>query len=169
MGNGTDALEIALRTLNIGYGDEVITAPNSFISTANAIINVGAKPVFVDISKNDYNMDYKLLEEKITNKTKAIIVVSLYGQMTDYDKINEIAGKYNVTVIEDGAQSFGATFNGKKSCSVTKIGCTSFFPSKPLGGFGDGGACFTNDDELGNKMRALKNHGCVKKIGRAHV
>ncbi len=148
--NGTDALQIALMALGVQPGDEVITVPFTWISTAEVICIIGAKPVFVDVDPLTYNMNPKLLEAKITDKTKAIIPVSLYGQMVDLFEINKIAEKYNIPIIEDGAQSFGATHHGHKSCSCSseismwKIGCTSFFPSKPLGCFGDGGACFTN-------------------------
>ena len=167
--NGTDALKIALLALDVGHEDEVITVAHSWISTAEVIPLVGAKPVFVDIEEDTFNLDPSKLEEKITNKTKAIIVVSLYGYMPDYDIINHIANKHNIPVIEDGAQSFGATYKGKKSGSVTTIGTTSFFSSKPLGCYGDGGACFTNDDELAAKLRAIKNHGGVKRFHHKYI
>lgn len=167
--NGTDALKIALLALDVGYEDEVITVAHSWISTAEVIPLVGAKPVFVDIVEDTFNLDPSKLEEKITDKTKAIIVVSLYGYMPDYDLINHIANKHNIPVIEDGAQSFGATYKGKKSGSVTTIGTTSFFPSKPLGCYGDGGACFTNDNELAAKLRAIKNHGGVKRFHHKYI
>ena len=130
--NGTDALKIALLALGVGVDDEVITVAHSWISTVEVISIINAKPVFVDIESKTFNMDPEKLEEKITSKTKAIIVVSLYGQMPDFDKINEIANKHNIPVIEDGAQSFGALYNGKRSCSVTTIGTTSFFPIKAI-------------------------------------
>ena len=167
--NGTDALKIALLALGVGFGDEVITVSYSWISTAEVISIINAKPVFVDIEEITYNMDSSLLEHKITDKTKAIIVVSLYGQIADIDSINNIANKYNIPVIEDGAQSFGATYNGKKSCSLTTIGTTSFFPSKPLGCYGDGGACFTNDDELEIKIRSIKSHGGLKRFHHKYI
>ena len=167
--NGTDALKIALLALDVGVDDEVITVAHSWISTVEVISIINAKPVFVDIDPTTFNMDPGKLEEKITKKTKAIIVVSLYGQMADYDRINEIADKYNIPVIEDGAQSFGALYKKKRSCSVTTIGTTSFFPSKPFGCYGDGGACFTNDPDLEKKMRAIKSHGNVKRFHHKYV
>jgi len=167
--NGTDALQISLMALGVGVGDEVITVSHSWISTVESISIINAIPVFVDIESNTFNMDPKKIEEKITNKTKAILVVSLYGQMPDYDKINEIAERHNIPVIEDGAQSFGALYKGKRSCSVTTIGTTSFFPSKPLGCYGDGGACFTNDLELEKKIRAIKSHGGVKRFHHKYI
>jgi len=157
--SGTDALLIAMMALDIGVGDEVITTPFSFIATAETIVLLGARPVFVDIDPKTYNLDPALLEAAITNKTKAIMPVSLYGQCADYDAINAIAAKHEIPVIEDGCQSFGATYKGKKSCALTTIGCTSFFPSKPLGCYGDGGACFTDDDELAKAMREIRVHG----------
>jgi len=159
VGSGTDALLIAMMALGIGHGDEVITTPFSFIATAETIALLGAKPVFVDIDPKTYNLDPSLLEVAITDKTKAIMPVSLYGQCADYDAINAIAEKRGLPVIEDGCQSFGATYKGRKSCGLTTIGCTSFFPSKPLGCYGDGGACFTNDDELAKAMREIREHG----------
>lgn len=157
--SGTDALLIALMALGIKQGDEVITSPFSFFATAEVIILLGAKPVFVDIDPLTYNINPNLIEAAITPKTKAIMPVSLYGQCADFDAINAIAAKYNIPVIEDAAQSFGATYKGLRSCSLTTIGCTSFFPSKPLGCFGDGGACFTNDSQLADKMREIRIHG----------
>ena len=161
--SGTDSLEIALRALDIGPGDEVITVPFTWISSAEVIGLVGAKPVFVDIEPATYNLDVNLLEAAITPRTKAIMPVSLFGQMPDYDRINAIAGKHGIPVIEDGAQSFGATQRGRRSCGVTLIGSTSFFPAKPLGCYGDGGALFANDDALTEKMRAIRTHGGVKR------
>ena len=161
--SGTDSLEIALRALGIGHGDEVITVPFTWISTAEVIGLVGAKPVFVDIEPETYNIDVDLIEAAITPRTKALLPVSLFGQMPDYDRINAIAAKHNLPVIEDGAQSFGATQRGRRSCGVTFIGSTSFFPAKPLGCYGDGGALFTNDDALAEKMRAIRTHGGLKR------
>lgn len=157
--SGTDALLIAMMALNLGPGDEVITTPFTFIATGETIALLGAKPVFIDVDPKTYNMDPKLIEAAITPNTKAIMPVSLYGQCCDADAINTIAEKHNLVVIEDAAQSFGATYKGRKSCGLTTIGCTSFFPSKPLGAYGDGGACFTNDDELAKLMREISNHG----------
>ena len=156
--SGTDALLIALMVMDIQPGDEVITTPFTFISTAEVISLVGATPVFVDIDEKTYNIDSTKIEEKITSKTKAIIPVSLYGQVADMDEINAIAQKYNLIVIEDAAQSFGATYKGK-SCNLSDFGATSFFPSKPLGCYGDGGALFTNDDAMAEKARMILAHG----------
>ncbi len=157
--SGTDALLIALMALGIKEGDEVITSPFSFFATAEVILLLGAKPVFVDIDPLTYNINPSLLEIAITSKTKAIMPVSLYGQCADLDAINAIAAKYNLPVIEDAAQSFGATYKGHRSCSLTTIACTSFFPSKPLGCYGDGGACFTNNSDLAAKMKEIRLHG----------
>lgn len=161
--SGTDALLIALMALDITSGDEIITTPFSFFATAEVIALLGAKPVFVDIDTNTYNIDPYKIESVITSRTKAIMPVSLYGQCADYDLINEIAARHNLPVIEDAAQSFGATYKGRKSCALTTIGCTSFFPSKPLGCFGDGGACFTNDAHLAARMKEIRIHGQSKR------
>lgn len=157
--SGTEALLIAMMALEIGPGDEVITSPFTFIATGEMIALLGAVPVFVDIDPNTYNLDPGLIEAAFTPKTKAIMPVSLYGQCADFDAINAIAAKYNLPVIEDGCQSFGASYKGRKSCNLSTIGCTSFFPSKPLGCYGDGGACFTNDDALAKRMRQIMSHG----------
>lgn len=157
--SGTDALLMALMALDIQPEDEVITTPFSFIATAEVIALLRAKPVFVDIDPHTYNIVPALIEQAITSKTKAIMPVSLYGQCADFDAINAIAAKYNIAVIEDAAQSFGATYKGKRSCNLSTIGCTSFFPSKPLGGYGDSGACFTNDEALAQKLKQIRNHG----------
>jgi UDP-2-acetamido-2-deoxy-ribo-hexuluronate aminotransferase len=161
--SGTDSLEIALRALDIGPGDEVITVPFTWISSTEVIGLVGARPVFVDIDPMTYNIDINQIAAAITPRTKAILPVSLFGQMPDYGAINAIAAEHNLTVIEDGAQSFGATQHGRKSCAVTRIGSTSFFPAKPLGCYGDGGALFTDDDSLNDKMRAIRTHGGLKR------
>lgn len=161
--SGTCSLEIALRALGIGPGDEVITVPFTWISSAEVIGLVGARPVFVDIEASSFNLDIKQLEAAITPQTKAIIPVSLFGQMPDYAQINAIAERHGIAVIEDGAQSFGATQNGERSCGVTQIGSTSFFPAKTLGCYGDGGALFTNDDKLEETMRAIRTHGGLKR------
>ena len=157
--SGTDALLISLMVLEVGAGDEVVTTPFTFIATGETIALLGAKPVFVDIDGRSYNLDPSLLEAAITPKTRAILPVSLYGQCPDMDAINVIAAKYGIPVIEDAAQSFGATYRGRKSCALSSIGCSSFFPSKPLGCYGDAGACFTDDDELATKMRRIRVHG----------
>lgn len=157
--SGTDALLIAMMALNIKAGDEVITSPFSFFATAEVIALLGAIPVFVDIDPQTYNIDINQLEQAITTKTKLIMPVSIYGQCPDFDRINAIAEKYNLPVVEDGAQSFGAKFKDRMSCNLSTIGCTSFFPTKPLGCYGDGGACFTNDDELAQAMREIRVHG----------
>lgn len=161
--SGTDALLIALMALDIGVDDEVITSPFSFFATAEVISLLGAKPVFVDIDPNSYHIDASQIEAVITKNTKAIMPVSLYGQCADMDEINAIAAKYHLPVIEDAAQSFGATYKGRQSCGLTTIGCTSFFPSKPLGCYGDGGACFTNDANLAARMNEIHAHGQSKR------
>jgi len=157
--SGTDALLLALMALDIGAGDEVITTPFTFIATAEVIALLGATTVFVDIDETTYTIDPAQIEAAITEKTKAILPVSLYGQCADMEAINAIAARYELPVIEDACQSFGATQNGKQSCNLSTIGCTSFFPSKPLGAYGDGGAVFTSDDALAEKIRMLLNHG----------
>lgn len=157
--NGTDALQVAQMALGIGPGDEVITPGFTYIATAETVALLRAKPVYVDIDPRTYNLDPVLLEAAITPRTKAIIPVSLYGQCADFDAINAIAAKHGIPVIEDAAQSFGATYKGRKSCNLTTIACASFFPSKPLGCYGDGGAIFTNDDELAKVMRQIARHG----------
>jgi len=161
--SGTDSLEIALRALDVGPGDEVITVPFTWISSSEVIGLVGAKPVFVDVTAADYNMDVDLIEGAITPRTKVIMPVSLFGQMPDYARINALAARHGITVIEDAAQSFGATQSSRRSCAVTKISSTSFFPAKPLGCYGDGGALFTDDDALNEKMRAIRTHGGLKR------
>jgi UDP-2-acetamido-2-deoxy-ribo-hexuluronate aminotransferase len=161
--SGTDSLEIALRALGIGPGDEVITVPFTWISTAEVILLVGAKPVFVDIAAADFNIDVGQIEAAITPRTKALLPVSLFGQMPDYDRINALAARHGLAVIEDAAQSFGATRNGRRSCGVTAISSTSFFPAKPLGCYGDGGALFTTDEALAEKMRAIRSHGGLQR------
>lgn len=158
--SGTEALLISLMALDIGPGDEVITTPFTFIATAEVIALLGARPVFVDVEADTGLIDASLLEREITPRTKAIIPVSLYGQMPDMSRINEIAEVHGgIPVIEDAAQSFGATLDGRRSCGVSSIGCTSFFPSKPLGCYGDGGAIFTDDDTIAEAMRMIRVHG----------
>jgi len=157
--NGTDALQIALMALGVGPGDEVITPGFSYIATAEAAVLLGAKVVYIDIDPVSYNMDPAMLEAAITPRTKAIIPVSLFGLPADFDAINEIAARHGIPVIEDGAQSFGASYKGRKSCNLSTIGCTSFFPSKPLGCYGDGGAIFTSDEELAKVIRQIARHG----------
>ena len=161
--SGTDALLIALLAIGIKPGDEIITTPFTFISSSEVISQLGAVPVFVDIEEDTYNINANKIEDKITNRTKAIIPVSLYGQTADMDLINEIANRNNLLVIEDAAQSFGAFYKGNKSCNLSQIGCTSFFPSKPLGCYGDGGALFTSDDEFAEKARIFLAHGSKKR------
>ena len=164
--SGTDALLIALMTLNIGPGDEVITVPYTWISTAEVIALLHAKPVFVDIQPDTFNMDPDKIEAAITPNTRAIMPVSIYGQCADMTRISAIAQKHDIPVIEDGAQSFGATHHGRKSSSLSTIGCTSFFPSKPLGCYGDGGAIFTDDDSLADTIRRIRVHG--QKVKHQH-
>ena len=167
--NGTDALQIAQMALGVGHGDEVIVPGFSYIATAETPAVLGAKPVYVDIDPKTYNMDPAKLEAAITPLTKAIIPVSLYGQCADFDTINAIAEKHGIPVIEDGAQSFGASYKGRKSCNLSTIGCTSFFPSKPLGCYGDGGAIFTNDDELATVLRQVARHGQGRRYHHIRV
>lgn len=167
--NGTDALQIAQMALGVGHGDEVIVPGFSYIATAETPAVLGAKPVYVDIDPRTYNLNPEKLESAITPRTKAIIPVSLYGQCADFDKINAIAKKHGIPVIEDGAQSFGASYKGRKSCNLTTIGCTSFFPSKPLGCYGDGGAIFTNDDELATILRQIARHGQDRRYHHVRV
>ena len=161
--NGTDALQIALMASGVGPGDEVITPAFSYIATAEATALLGAKPVYVDVDPSTFNINPKLIESKISSKTKAIIPVSLYGQPADFKKINEIARKHKLVVIEDAAQSFGAEQNGLKSCNLSDIACTSFFPTKPLGCYGDGGAMFTSDEKIAEKLRKIARHGQTKR------
>ena len=157
--NGTDALQIALMAIEVGPGDEVITPGFSYIATAEATALLGAKPIYVDVDPSTFNIDPDLIEKKITKQTKAIIPVSLYGQAADFDLINEIANRHNLIVIEDAAQSFGAEYKGKKSCNLSTVACTSFFPTKPLGCYGDGGAIFTSDIDLATRCRRIARHG----------
>lgn len=167
--NGTDALQIAQMALGIGPGDEVITPGFTYIATAETVALLGAKPVYVDIDPRTYNIDPQLLEAAITPRTKAIIPVSLYGQCADFDAINAIAAKHGIPVIEDAAQSLGATYKGRRSGNLSTIACTSFFPSKPLGCYGDGGAIFTNDDELAKVLRQVARHGQDRRYHHIRV
>jgi len=167
--SGTDALLMALMALEVGPGHEVITTPFSFIATGEMIALLGAKPVFVDIDPRTFNIDAQKIEQAITGDTRAIIPVSLYGQCADYDSINEIAARHDIPVIEDGAQSFGAGYNGRKSCGLTTVGCASFFPSKPLGAYGDAGACFTDDDELARVLREIRIHGQDRRYHHSRI
>ncbi|MGH6634895.1 MAG: DegT/DnrJ/EryC1/StrS family aminotransferase [Gammaproteobacteria bacterium] len=159
LSSGTDALFAALLALDVSWGDEVITSPFSFIAPAEAVALLGAIPVFVDIDPRTYNLDPALLQDAITPRTRAIIAVSLYGQCAELDPINAIAARHGIPVVEDAAQSFGALYKGRRSCSLTHIGCTSFFPSKPLGCYGDGGACLTDDEKLALALRQIRDHG----------
>lgn len=164
--SGTEALLISLMAIGIRPGDEVITTPFTFAATAEVIVLLGAVPVFVDIEPDTCNIDASLIEGAITSRTRAIMPVSLYGQPADMDEINAIAARYgNIPVIEDAAQSFGAGYKGRKSCNLSTIGCTSFFPSKPLGCYGDGGAIFTNDAAIALACREIRVHG---QSGRYH-
>lgn len=168
--SGTEALLIALMAIGIGLGDEVITTPFTFVATAEAIVLLGAVPVFVDIEPDTCNIDARKVEAAITPKTKAIIPVSLYGQPADMDEINAIAARHgNIPVVEDAAQSFGADYRGRKSGNLSTIGCTSFFPSKPLGCYGDGGAVFTNDDVIAKAMREIRVHGQEKRYVHTRI
>ena len=168
--SGTEALLISLMALGIRPGDEVITTPFTFVATAEVIVLLGAIPVFVDIEPDTCNIDANLIEAAITSKTKAIIPVSLYGQPTDMDEINAIAARHgNIPVIEDAAQSFGAEYKGRKSGHLSTIGCTSFFPSKPLGCYGDGGAIFTDDDEVAQACHEIRIHGQSKRYVHTRI
>lgn len=168
--SGTEALLISLMALGVKPGDEIITTPFTFVATAEVIVLLGATPVFVDIQPDTCNIDPALIAAAITPKTKAIMPVSLYGQVADMDEINAIASRHgNIPVIEDAAQSFGATYKGRKSCNVSTIGCTSFFPSKPLGCYGDGGAIFTNDDALAKAMREIRIHGQERRYYHTRI
>lgn len=167
--NGTDALQIALMALDVGLGDEVIMPAFSYIATAEATALLGAKPVYIDVDPHTFNIDPNQIETQISSRTKAIIPVSLYGQPADFDEINEIANRHGIPVIEDAAQSFGAEYKGKKSCNLSTIGCTSFFPTKPLGCYGDGGAIFTSDEQLAMKLRQIARHGQEKRYYHVRV
>jgi dTDP-4-amino-4,6-dideoxygalactose transaminase len=167
--SGTSALIMTLQALGIGEGDEVITTPNTFIATAEAISQVGAKPVFVDIQENSYNIDPTKLEKAITQKTKAIIPVHLYGQTADMDPILKVAEKNKIPVIEDACQSHGALYNGKKAGSLALAGCFSFYPGKNLGAYGEGGAVTTNSDEIAQKIKMLRDHGSAKKFYHEYI
>ncbi|MCW7549447.1 DegT/DnrJ/EryC1/StrS family aminotransferase [Photorhabdus sp. APURE] len=167
--NGTDALQIALMAIGIKPGDEVITPGFTYIATAETVALLGGIPVYVDVKPTTYNLDPAQLEAAITPKTKAIMPVSLFGQCADFDEINAIAAKHHLIVIEDAAQSFGATYKGKRSCNLTTISCTSFFPSKPLGCYGDGGAIFTHDEELAKIIRQIARHGQDRRYHHVRV
>lgn len=168
-GNGTDALAIALMALGIGRGDEVIVPAFSFFATAEAVAVVGATPVFVDIDPRTYNIDPALIEPAITPQTKAIMPVSLFGQCADFAAINMIAARHRLPVLEDAAQSFGACHGGVRSCNLSTIGSTSFFPAKPLGCYGDGGALFTSDETLAKAMRMIARHGQSQRYRHERV
>jgi UDP-2-acetamido-2-deoxy-ribo-hexuluronate aminotransferase len=157
--SGTEALLIALLALEVKPGDEVITTPFTFAATAEMIALIGAQPVFVDVEADTANIDAAKIEAAITPRTRAIMPVALYGQPADMDEINAVAARHGLPVIEDAAQSFGAVYKGRKSCNLSTIGCTSFFPSKPLGCYGDGGAIFTSDAALAQAMREIRVHG----------
>lgn len=168
--SGTEALLISLMALGVRPGDEVITTPFTFVATAEVMVLLGARPVFVDIEPDTCNINASLIEAKITGHTKAIMPVGLYGQPADMDEVNAIAARNGgLPVIEDAAQSFGATYRGRKSCNLSTIGCTSFFPSKPLGCYGDGGAIFTNDDAIADACREIRVHGQRKRYVHTRI
>jgi UDP-2-acetamido-2-deoxy-ribo-hexuluronate aminotransferase len=167
--SGTDALLLAMMALGIGPGDEVVTSPFTFFATAEMIMLLGAIPVFADIDPVTYNIDPDKAEAAITARTRAIMPVSLYGQPAEMDAINAVAARHNFPVIEDAAQSFGALYRGRHSGNLSIIGCTSFFPSKPLGCYGDGGACFTNDDALAAAMFELRNQGQDRRYHHTRI
>ena len=165
--SGTEALLISMMALGIGRGDEVITTPFTFAATAETIVLLGATPIFVDVEPDTCNIDVSQVKAKITKNTKAVIPVSLYGQVGDMDELAEVAG--DIPVIEDAAQSFGANYKDRKSCNLSKLACTSFFPSKPLGCYGDGGAIFTSDDALAQACREIRVHGQSKRYVHSRV
>jgi UDP-2-acetamido-2-deoxy-ribo-hexuluronate aminotransferase len=168
--SGTEALLIALMALGVGQGDEIITSPFTFVATAEVIALLGAVPVFVDVEPDTCNIDPTMIEAAISSKTKAIMPVSLYGQTADMDEINAVAARHgSIPVIEDAAQSFGAKYKGRESCNLSTIGCTSFFPSKPLGCYGDGGAIFTNDDVMAKAMREIRVHGQERRYYHTRI
>ena len=167
--SGSDAILLALMALGVGPGDEVITTPYSFFATVSSITRLGATPVFVDIEPNTYNLDPSQIECKITSRTKAIEPVHLYGQCADMSAINEIASSRNIPVVEDAAQAIGAEDNGRRAGSISAIGCFSFYPSKNLGGLGDGGMMTTSDDALNKKLLGLRNHGAEEKYYHKYV
>jgi len=168
--SGTDALLISLMALGVGPGDEVITTDFSYIATADVILRLGATPIFVDVEADTALIDASKIEAVITNRTRAIIPVSLYGQPCDMNKINEIAKRNGgIPVVEDAAQSFGATYRGRRSCGLSLIGCTSFFPTKPLGAYGDGGAIFTDDESLAKLFRSIRVHGQAEKYNHERL
>jgi UDP-2-acetamido-2-deoxy-ribo-hexuluronate aminotransferase len=167
--NGTDALQLAQMALGIGPGDEVVVPAFSFIATAESVAVLGGKPVYVDIDARTYNLDPAKLEAAITPRTRAIMAVSLYGQCAAYEAIGDVARRFGLPVIEDGAQSFGASLHGTRSCNLSTLACTSFFPSKPLGGYGDGGAVFTSDDELAQRVRQIARHGQERRYYHTRV
>lgn len=167
--SGTEALLISLMALGVGPGDEVITTPFTFVATAEVIVLVGATPVFVDVDPETCNLDARLVEAAITERTRAILPVSLYGQPADAEEIDAIAARHGLPVVEDAAQSFGATYRGRASGNLSTIGCTSFFPSKPLGCYGDGGAIFTSDDALAEAMREIRVHGQSRRYHHTRI
>ncbi len=167
--SGTDALVLGMMALDVQRGDEIIVPDFSFIATAETVAFMGATPVFVDVRPDTYNVDPESVRAAISDKTVGVVPVSLYGQVADMDEINAIAAEHRLWVMEDGAQSYGATYRGKRSCSLSRIGTTSFFPAKPLGGYGDGGAVFTDDDSLASRMRMILNHGQRKRYDHAVI
>jgi UDP-2-acetamido-2-deoxy-ribo-hexuluronate aminotransferase len=167
--SGTEALLISLMGIGLKPGDEVITTPFTFAATAEAIVLLGGVPVFVDVEPDTYNIDASRVEAAVTDRTRAVMPVSLYGQPCDFNDLNEIAARHKLTVIEDAAQSFGATYHGRRSNALSTIGCTSFFPSKPLGGYGDGGAIFTDDGALAKALREIRVHGQERRYYHTRV
>jgi len=167
--NGTDALQLALVALGVGAGDEVVTPAFGYFAAAEVIEFLGATTVFTDIDPRTYNLDPRALEAAVTERTRAIIPIDLYGQCADYDRIRAIADRHDIPVVEDAAQSFGATYKGRQACGFGRIATTSFFPSKPLGCYGDGGACFTDDDDLAASLRQLRAHGQSKRYHHVRV
>ena len=167
--SGTDALLLALMAYEVKHGDEIICPPFTFVATAEVVSLLGARPVFVDIDEKTYNINPSLIESQITRRTKGIIPVSLYGQVADMDSIRGVAQKHGLFVIEDGCQSFGATYKGKRSCGLPDVGTTSFFPSKPLGCYGDGGMVFTDDEAIAKKIQSLRSHGQERRYQHKYI
>ena len=167
--SGTDALLMCMMALNLKPGDEVITTAFTFYATVGMMTYLGVRPVLVDIDPQTFNLNIELIEKKITSKTKVILPVSLYGQCVDMERLADLGRKHKIEIVEDAAQSFGAAQRGKRSCNLSRLACTSFFPAKPLGVYGDGGACFTSDDSLAQELRAIRLHGSLERYNHVRT